>query len=145
MRGEETPKDAVEHGRGVPLVPEGPLAPPAPSSGAVEPGPNPSDFLGEDYGKLGVGVEKPELVIKEVLPHALDALSIRGGSMVDVEETIDNPLMVLRQTRGRYFYLSDKAGVVLNTRGQVITTYPATEFDARIKEILDHVHQGGRK
>jgi hypothetical protein len=35
LRGQETPKDAIEHGRGIPLVPEGPLGLPAPSSGAL--------------------------------------------------------------------------------------------------------------
>ncbi len=37
LRGQETPKDAIEHGRGIPLVPEGPLGLPAPFSGALEP------------------------------------------------------------------------------------------------------------
>jgi hypothetical protein len=36
LRGEETPKDDVEQGRGIPLVPEGPLGLPAPSSGAEQ-------------------------------------------------------------------------------------------------------------
>ncbi|MGO9672934.1 MAG: hypothetical protein ACLPSF_01970 [Methylocella sp.] len=39
LRGQETPKDAIEHGRGIPLFPEGPLGLPPPSSGALEPGP----------------------------------------------------------------------------------------------------------
>jgi hypothetical protein len=35
-RGEESPKEDIEHGRGVPLLPEGPLALPPPAEGATD-------------------------------------------------------------------------------------------------------------
>ncbi len=144
LRGEETPKDAIEHGRGIPLVPEGPLAPPAPSSGALEPGPKPSDFIGEDYGKLGVGVEKPEIELGELSDHASEERVDREESMAAIRDTVSDPLMVLQQSDGRFMFLSDKAVVVLDPSGRVITTYPASHFDARIRGILDHVYRGGK-
>jgi hypothetical protein len=53
---------------------------------------------------------------------------------------LDHPLIVLQQSRGRVYYLTDKAAVVLNRRGRVITTYSASDFDTKIKALLDHVH-----
>jgi hypothetical protein len=106
--------------------------------------PNPSDFVGQDFGKLGVGVEKPIIGISELDEHAIQRMAERGISSAEMEETVANPLIVLRQARGRFYYLSDNAAVVLNRKGRVITTYPASEFDAKIKDVLDHVHRGGK-
>jgi hypothetical protein len=44
-----------------------PVRPPAAEQGISTP--KPSDFVGEDFGKLGVGIEKPELDIGEITGH----------------------------------------------------------------------------
>ncbi|HYP57751.1 MAG TPA: DUF4258 domain-containing protein [Beijerinckia sp.] len=119
--------------------------PELPEAGQAQSPPKPSDFVGQDFGKLGVGVDKPELNISEVSSHAIDAMANRDGSLADVESTIADPLLVLQQRNNRYYYLSDRAAVVLSRRGEVIITYPASEFDPKVKEILDYVHQGGKK
>jgi hypothetical protein len=59
-KGEEQPKEDIEHGRPVPLVPEGPLAPPPPSGGALEPGQVPeigTNKLHHIFGKRGRGLD----------------------------------------------------------------------------------------
>jgi hypothetical protein len=95
--------------------------------------------VGEDFGKLGIGIEKPDLEIAKLIltPSKVD----RGVSLNDLQDTVDHPLIVLQQSRGRVYYLSDKAAVVLNPRGRVITTYSASDFDTKIKALLDHVHK----
>jgi hypothetical protein len=65
----------------------------------------------------------------------------RGVSLNDLHDAVDHPLIVLQQARGRVFYLSDDAAVVLNPRGRVITTYSASDFDAKIEALLSHVHK----
>ncbi len=102
--------------------------------------PKPSDFVGQDFGKLGVGVEKPDLQIRKLSTHTLNELADRGGSLTDIQTTVENPLIVLRQSDGRILYLSDKAVVVLDQMGTVVTSYPATRFDATIRGILDRTH-----
>jgi Domain of unknown function (DUF4258) len=117
---------------------------PPPSAGAVEPArprPKPSDFVGQDFGKLGVGIEKPDLEIREIDDHALRRMAEREVSLDDIVNTINHPLIVLRQARGRVFYLSDKAAVVINPRGRVITTYSASDFEAKIKALIEHVYE----
>jgi hypothetical protein len=144
-RGQETPKDDVEHGRGIPIVSEGPLAPPPPSSGALEPGPKPSDFVGQDFGKLGVGVEKPDIEIREYNVHAIERMDQRGPTRADVESTLSDPLIVFQQTRDKFLYLSDKAGVAITYDGEVVTTYPASTFDQNIGRVLKYVHRGAKR
>lgn len=107
--------------------------------------PKPSDFVGQDFGKLGVGVDKPNIGISELDEHAIQRMAERGISSAEMEETVADPLIVLQQVRGRFYYLSDNVAVVLNRKGRVIATYPASEFDAKVRDVLDHVHRGGKK
>jgi hypothetical protein len=68
----------------------------------VRSAPKPCDFVGQDFGKLGVGIEKPELDIHEIDRRMAE----RGVSLDDIFKTVNHPLIVLQQARGRVFYLS---------------------------------------
>jgi hypothetical protein len=95
-----------------------------PETPAAEQGistPKPSDFVREDFGKLGVGIEKPDLSISRLSEHGEFRAETRGASVDDLESTVENPLLVLRQSSGRIFYLSDSAVVVLDPEGEVVT------------------------
>ncbi|MGH6835005.1 MAG: hypothetical protein ACREC9_05520 [Methylocella sp.] len=105
--------------------------------------PKPSDFVGQDFGKLGVGVEKPELTIGNFDPHAIEMMAERGVSLNYPQDIVDHPLIILQQTQDKFLFLSDRGGVVVLRDGTVITTYPAANFYPRIKEILEYIHQGG--
>ncbi|MFZ0494531.1 MAG: hypothetical protein WBE80_04850 [Methylocella sp.] len=62
----------------------------------------PSDFIGEDFGKLGVGIEKPDLEIREIDPHAIERMAERGVSLNDLTRyrgsSLDRPPAVARQS-----------------------------------------------
>src|SRR5262249_43492393 len=120
-----------------------PLGLPPPSAGAAEPAspPKPSDFVGQDFGKLGVGIEKPDLEIREIDDHALNRMEERQVSWDDITSTVDNPSIVFQQSRGRVLFVLDTAAVVINPRGRIITVYSASDFDAKIKSLLEHVHE----
>jgi hypothetical protein len=107
--------------------------------------PNPSDFVGQDFGKLGVGVENPKLNVGEFSEHATERVKEYGASLTDIEDTVANPLMVLRQSDGRFFYLSEKAVVLLDQSGRVITIYTEPQFDSKIRGILESILKGGNK
>ncbi|ACK51924.1 hypothetical protein Msil_3013 [Methylocella silvestris BL2] len=136
---EESLQADVQHGR--PIDPLGP--PPFPFAGprpVGASGPKPADFVGQDFGKLGIGVEKPNLNMGHWTSHAEIRVQGRGVSMNDLQETISEPLLVLRQSHGGFYYLSDKAAVVLDRQGDFVMTYPASHFDERIKSILEMIH-----
>jgi hypothetical protein len=105
----------------------------------------PSDFVGHDFGKLGVAVEKPDITVREYNQHAVERINQRGLSQADIENTLADPLIVLQQTEDKYYYLSDKAAVAITRAGQVITTYPASNFNDDVKELLEHIHTGAKK
>ncbi len=94
---------------------------------------------------MGVGVEKPDLEIGEFSKHAIDRVGEYGASLTDLQDTVANPLMVLRQSDGRFFYLSEKAVVLLDPRGRVITIYIEPQFDTKIRNLLEHVLERGNK
>jgi len=81
-----------------------------------------------------VGIEKPELGINLLSNHAVRRTEERSLSSSDLEDTVANPLMVLRQSSGNFFYLSDSAAVVVDRSGKVMTTYSSADFD-EIREI----------
>lgn len=150
-QGTESRKEDIEHGRPVNVLPPGlvgsgergglPYVPRATASS----GPKPSDFVGQDFGKLGIGVEKPNLRMGEVSWHASDARMNRKVTTDDIQSTVEDPILVLQQSDGRFYYLSDKAAVVLDPKGRVVTTYPSSHFDTIIKGILDQAYRGKRK
>jgi hypothetical protein len=120
-----------------------PVHPPAAEHGISTP--KPFDFVGEDFGKLGVGIEKPDLDIGEITGHASDRMTEYGQSFSDIQRTVSDPLIVLKQSDGRLYYLSDNAAVVLDRRGRVVTTYPSWKFKDDVKAILDHVHNRSQR
>jgi hypothetical protein len=71
--------------------------------------------------------------------HALGLLMKIGRQVASsiVVETVKNPLVVLQQG-DRFLYLSEKAAVVLNQHGKVVTTYGADLFDDTIRFILQN-------
>jgi len=58
--------------------------------------------VGQDFGKLGMGVEKPELNIGEFSEHATENVTEYGASLTDFQNTVANPL-VLRQSEDASF------------------------------------------
>ena len=93
----------------------------------------------------GVAVERPELSINGFVDHAIEEIADREVSLPGIEDTVTNPLIVLLQSRGRHYYLSGKAAVVLNREGKVITIYPSSHFDETIRGILDHALRGANR
>jgi hypothetical protein len=58
----------------------------------------------QDFGKLGVGVDKPELSIRELDPHTIERMAERGVSSGELEGTVAEPLIVLQQTEDKFLY-----------------------------------------
>jgi hypothetical protein len=120
-----------------------PVRPPAPEQGISTP--KPSDFVGQDFGKLGVGVDKPELNIGELSEHATERMTEYGASLSDLQSTVADPLIVLRQSDGRFVYFSERAAVILDRSGRVVTIYTEPQFDTKIRQIIEYVLKGGKK
>ncbi|MGH6812164.1 MAG: hypothetical protein ACREDM_07390 [Methylocella sp.] len=107
--------------------------------------PKPSDFIGQDFGKSGIGVEKPDLDIGEFSRHATRRVDEYGAELSDLQSTVEDPLVVLKQSDGRFLFLSETAVVILDRSGKVITIYTAPQFDTEIRQILDYVLRGRKK
>jgi hypothetical protein len=96
-------------------------------------------LAGRNYGKLGTVVANPpDLTITGFASsHALHRAVGRDVTTQERYETLRNPLVVLEQRQGySYLFLSERAVVVVNTVGQLITTYGASDFDEGIQKIL---------
>lgn len=96
-------------------------------------------LAGRSYGKLGVVVAYPPNVtmVGFASAHALERAVGRMVTTRERFETIKDPVVVLEQRQGQQFlFLSERAVVVLNTMGQLITTYGANDYDPAILQIL---------
>ena len=52
-------------------------------------------------------------------------------------DAVRNPLAVLQQSSGNFVHVGEQAAVVLNSTGQVVTTYPARLYDSTIQTIVN--------
>ncbi|NJM34876.1 MAG: hypothetical protein HC850_09415 [Rhodomicrobium sp.] len=92
--------------------------------------------VGTTFGKLGTVVENPGIRISSFTKHGIDQVVSRGVSPAALQATMNAPVAVLKQSSGRFLYVSQEAAVVVTPAGKVVTTYPSTLFDAPILNIL---------
>ncbi|MGO9672977.1 MAG: hypothetical protein ACLPSF_02210 [Methylocella sp.] len=141
--GETTPQEDLEHGR--PIDPMGPTPFPFPGASpktAPLAGPKPSDFAGVDFGKYGIGVDKPSLEIDYWTYHANKRATERALSFDEMRDIVANPLLVTRQSNSRFYYLSDNGAVVVDDYGRVVTDYGSSNFKEGVINMLERVHSG---
>jgi hypothetical protein len=99
------PERKPDHEEGIKPEGEAPKgSPPKSVTSALKP----SDFVGQDFGKLGVGIEKPNLSISRLSDHGEFRAQTRGVPVDDLQSTAENPLLVLRQSSGRFFIFLTK-------------------------------------
>jgi hypothetical protein len=116
------------------------FAPAAEATGAVGDSISGSaSLVSENFGKLGVVVDNPELELSGFTDHGVNQAITRGVSPQDILNTVNNPSIVLQQSGGQYLYLSDDAAVVLSPSGRVITTYPSSMFGPNVIRVLGAV------
>ncbi len=93
---------------------------------------------------LGVAVEKPEglrVTNYEGLDNYGDErLKERRITREEVDEAVANPVLVLKQGGGRYYFLGQYQAVVVDEMGNLITAYnrvPKTKYDGYRDYIMD--------
>ena len=91
----------------------------------------------QTFGKLGTVVKNPNLNVNDFSIHGMNHSITRALPSSVILNTVRNPAIVLRQSSGNYLYLTTKAAVVLNSKGRVVTTYPASMFDENILRVLN--------
>ena len=103
-----------------------------------------NNLIGNSYGKLGTVIDKPDINIAGLRKHYVDRKIQREVKTDDVFSTLDNPSVVLRQSNGGYLFLSEKAAVVVNSKGELVTTYGQNYFDNNIQSILRETKNGNK-
>jgi RHS repeat-associated protein len=94
--------------------------------------------LGEKFGKYGKVVENTgQRITSYGEIHGPEKIVERGLTKTLMQITTNNPLVTLAQDGGnRNLYLTQKAAVVLDKVGQVITTYSQKYFNTEVKSII---------
>ncbi len=93
--------------------------------------------IGESFGKLGTVVQNISVRANGFTQHGLEQAKLREVSSKMISETTRNPLAVLQQSGNTRLFLSEKAVVVLNKAGQVVTTYGSNLFKPEVRAILN--------
>lgn len=99
--------------------------------------------LGQDFGHLGKVVENTAGEIKGFVStytknpfHGLDRFLSRGITIDTLIDTTTRPLATFEQYSGNILRLTERAGVVLDKAGQVVTVFSEKDFNQKIKSIL---------
>lgn len=93
---------------------------------------------GDDFGKMGTYVEKPDIKIDwtQITQHALERLPQREMTQEMVNEIIENG-KVLAQDNGSKFAFITKEGVaIVSETGKLITAWTNKAFDDYMWEIV---------
>ena len=98
-------------------------------------------LLGTDFGKLGVLIKnKGQQVVNWAVSnsYALGRMSERGvtQSMVDLWVRTG---YALQQTNGRILYITKQGAAVINSAGELVTTYSSKYFDANMRHIVEQL------
>jgi hypothetical protein len=102
--------------------------------------------LGQSFGKVGSVIENTPGKINGFFReyankpyHGLDQSITRDVSPELLLDTVKNPLVTLQQSGGNVLRLTEKAGVVLDRAGNVVTSYTSKQFLPHIRNILNQV------
>lgn len=95
-----------------------------------------TSLVGQSFGKLGIVIENTPGKITGFTGHGLDQVATRAVTAQTLLDTTRNAVVTLRQAGGNVLYLTNKAGVVLNKVGQVVTSYSSKEFKPQVLNVL---------
>ncbi len=93
-------------------------------------------LVGQSFGKLGKVVENNAAKIAGFTEHGLNQVVNRGVTPNLLLETTRSATITLKQAGGNMLYLTNRAGVVLNKAGQVVTSYTSKDFKPYILNVL---------
>ena len=99
---------------------------------------------GTSFGKLGTVINNASgkitgfarVVNGKVSYHGLDQIISRGVTPEVLRDTVLNPSVRLQQSGDNILYLTQRAAVVLNNSGQVVTAYASKYFEPHVMEII---------
>ena len=93
--------------------------------------------IGDDFGKLGKLVKNPGIKADwaNTTTHGLEKMTERGVTQGMVDSWVQSG-KVLQQSSGNYLYITQDGAAVLNNAGKLITTYPSTNFDSAMWEVV---------
>ena len=107
---------------------------------AIKAGDTVSSVLkGAEYGKLGIVSDQKINKVAGYTQHGLSQKITRGVSTSDVMNTVRNPNLVLKQSGGTSLHVSQKAVVVVNKNGKIVTTYGKKDFNSQVKSIQKQI------
>ena len=69
--------------------------------------------------------------------HGLNRIIERGVTPTMIKETVLKPLQKVNQLKGRIKYLSEKATIVIDKAGQVVTAYTKEQYTEKTKAIIN--------
>lgn len=93
-------------------------------------------LVGQSFGKVGTVIENASAKITGFTTHGFNQTINRSVNPSLLLDTTKNAAVTLKQAGGNVLYLTNKAGVVLNKAGEVVTSYTSKDFKPHIVNIL---------
>jgi len=70
-----------------------------------------------------------------ITTHGTERMAQRGVTQSMVDNWVSNG-KVLKQSSGNHIYITKEGAAVLNSAGELVTTYPRANFDASMLDIV---------
>jgi hypothetical protein len=96
--------------------------------------------VGDNFGRLGTLAENPSIVVNwsTFAEHGLERMAQRGVTPDMVQSWVANG-KALAQGDNKFLFITREGAAVVTRDGKLVTTYPASKFDANMVEVVKKI------
>ena len=105
---------------------------------AVEGGTSVLAKYGDDFGKMGIYVENPNVKVdwSQYAEHAAERMQQRGMTQEMVNSIVDNGKVLSQNNGNKFAYITEEGVAIVSKEGKLITAWSGADFDSSMLEII---------
>lgn len=111
------------------------------ADGVVESGKSTLAQYGDDFGKMGIYVENPNIKVDwtQYAGHAAERMQQRGITQEMVNNVIKNGKVLSQNNGNKFAYITQEGVAIVSKEGKLITAWSSADFDSSMLEIISEL------
>ena len=96
---------------------------------------------GDDFGKMGIYVENPNIKVDwtQYVEHAAERMQQRGMTQEMVNNIVENGKVLSQNNGNKFAYITQEGVVIVSKEGKLITAWSSADFDSSMLEIISRL------
>ena len=94
---------------------------------------------GDDFGKMGVYIENPNIKIDwgQYAEHGIKRMRQRGMTRKMVDDIVENGKVLSQNNGSKFAYITRDGVAIVNKKGKIITAWGSTDFDSSMLKVIE--------